>query len=293
MANSSAKSNYDYKKLVVDDPEDPYYVQVGGNNGKEAGGLNETTRLVPWHVIRIPFRHFIKVVISLPLGAFIFCVFWALYTDYDRATTVLCTHDMNKPVRNYLPSLSAAIGDFQPSQQIWKACIIIHAPGRFLFASMYLTYLKKVIVPQNVKWAILACLFHVIEIIGLIGLTVVTSKHNLFVHAVNFGLFVVFSQLYMIILCMLLSGCRKVEMNRLEQRGTNLDVRKECIQFLRCWSIQLSLLISVSMGQLIGTFTIELLSWTFFVLVKCQRISIRGTIKITYSTIALILVLRV
>ncbi|XP_021948728.1 post-GPI attachment to proteins factor 2 isoform X3 [Folsomia candida] len=203
----------------VDDPEDPYYVQVGGNNGKEAGGLNETTRLVPWHVIRIPFRHFIKVVISLPLGAFIFCVFWALYTDYDRATTVLCTHDMNKPVRNYLPSLSAAIGDFQPSQQIWKACIIIHAPGRFLFASMYLTYLKKVIVPQNVKWAILACLFHVIEIIGLIGLTVVTSKHNLFVHAVNFGLFVVFSQLYMIILCMLLSGCRKVEMNRLEQRG--------------------------------------------------------------------------
>jgi hypothetical protein len=116
--------------------------------------------------------------------------------------------------------LSAAIGDFQPSKNIWILCILLHAPGRFLFASMYLKYLKKVLAPQYVKWAYIACLLHVIEILGLVGLTIIPSKRNLLIHAINFGLFIVCSQLYMILLCKLMdNSCRIIELNRLEQVG--------------------------------------------------------------------------
>lgn len=87
---------------------------------------------------------------------------------------------------------------------------------------MYLKHLKKTLQPQYIKWAFVACLFHVIEILGLIGLTVISSKRNLFIHAINFGLFVVFSQLYMVMLCTLMSKCRIVELNRLEQKGLTL-----------------------------------------------------------------------
>lgn len=115
--------------------------------------------------------------------------------------------------------LSAAIGDFELSQSVWRICILCHAPGRLLFASMYLKYLRKVIAPKYVNWAMLAVLCHVLEILGLVGLTVVSSKRNLFVHAVNFGIFIVCSVLYMNALCLLMSRCRQVEMNKLEQRG--------------------------------------------------------------------------
>jgi hypothetical protein len=92
-----------YRPLILDDPEDPYNPQP---NNKESSLFVKIGGPVPWHVIRIHFRNFIRIVISLPLGAFIFCVFWALHTDFKRATTVLCVHDKNRPVRNYLPSVN-------------------------------------------------------------------------------------------------------------------------------------------------------------------------------------------
>lgn len=97
------KPNHDYQKLLIDDPEDPYH--SGSNGWKESNSFIKSGGPVPWHVFRIPFRTFIRIVISLPLGAFLFCVVWALYVDYYKATTVQCTHDKNRPVRNYLPSV--------------------------------------------------------------------------------------------------------------------------------------------------------------------------------------------
>jgi len=208
--NKTGKLNWKYQKLI-DDPEDPYLDNKDPSRAQ--------TKLYEWHVFRIPFRHFIRIVIALPLGSFLFCVFWALYADYEMATTVICKVEGNRPVRNYLPSLSAAIGDFEKSQLFWKLCILIHSPGRFLFASMYLKYLKKVLLPQYQTWAWIACTLHVVENIGLLGLTLITSKQNLPLHALGFAVFIICSEIYMVTLCILLSRFRDGEGSKLELRG--------------------------------------------------------------------------
>jgi hypothetical protein len=208
------------KRKLLDDPEDP---NLDDKESFHRLGKQKSSS-ASWLVLRIPFRHFIRVVISLPLGGFLFCVFWAMYTDYEGSTTVICSRQDNRPVKNYLPSLSAAIGDFQLSQILWKICIIVHAPGRFLFASMYHTYLKKVLRSEHQMWGRIACILHVIENIGLIGLTLITSKQNLPIHAFNFAVFIIASEIYMIVLCILLTKCRDGEPTRLELRG--LTVKK-------------------------------------------------------------------
>lgn len=64
------RTNFSYSRLA--------------NNSDE----NPTER--PWSVLRIPFRNFARATVSLPLGGFVFCVIWAMYTDLDAATYTHC-----------------------------------------------------------------------------------------------------------------------------------------------------------------------------------------------------------
>ena len=81
-------------------------------------------------------------------------------------------------VRNYLPSISAAMGGFTVAQTVWRICIALHAAPRFLITRMYYSYLKCVICEGSMRWARLACFFNTLENLGLVGLTYVSSKEN-------------------------------------------------------------------------------------------------------------------
>lgn len=43
-----------------------------------------------WSIIRVPFRNLARATVSLPLGGFVFCVIWAMFTDLESATYTHC-----------------------------------------------------------------------------------------------------------------------------------------------------------------------------------------------------------
>ncbi|ODM95679.1 Post-GPI attachment to proteins factor 2, partial [Orchesella cincta] len=167
----------------------------------------------PWNIVRIPFRNLARATVSLPLGGFIFCVLWAMYTDLDAATYTHCG------VKNYLPSLSAAMGGFQVSQTIWRICIALHAAPRFMVTGMYYRYLKSIILGRHIAWVALACVLNVLENMGLIGLTYVSSKENYRIHEKCFIIFMVSSELYMLIMCALLYRSRNIPATSMETKS--------------------------------------------------------------------------
>lgn len=117
----------------------------------------------------IPFGKFAFAVVSLPFVAFIFCVSWSLIFFFERATSTHCS------VRNYLPSISAAIGNYQPQRFVWQVAILLHAFPRLLVALQYLRHYKRIIRNNQRRFAYLAFLLNVIENITLIGLSLWTS----------------------------------------------------------------------------------------------------------------------
>jgi len=81
-------------------------------------------------------------------------------------------------VTNYLPSVSAATGDFPLSKFVWRLCIAIHAGPRFIVAGMYYRYLRSVVYQKYMKLSLLTCLLNVVENIALLGLTFVSSDDD-------------------------------------------------------------------------------------------------------------------
>lgn len=85
-------------------------------------------------------------------------------------------------VRNYLPSISAAIGDFTPQRYIWRVCICLHSAPRFMVACLFYNYYTSFRVsymPALYKFcAGLTCLLHVLENLALVLLSYVSSTEN-------------------------------------------------------------------------------------------------------------------
>ncbi|CAG7822698.1 unnamed protein product [Allacma fusca] len=161
----------------------------------------------PCDVIRIPSRAIAIITVFLPLSAFIFSIFWAFHTNYRSATLVYCHENQ---VFNYLPSLSAAIGDFSFSKKVWIISVTLHAPPRFLYAYMYQKYLTTVIYKRYSVWVGVAFFLNLVENIGLLGLSFISSKASLPLHAMNFTIFIISSELYMLTMCILLYRCRNI-----------------------------------------------------------------------------------
>ena len=190
----------DFKyKFLPSDPE-----TSSSSNDDDDDSLSLRRLLAP---IRIPSRFLSLGTVMLPFGAFIFCVIHALHSNYKATTLVFCG---DGHAFNYLPSLSAAIGDFSFSKSIWIFCVTLHAPPRFLYAYMYLQYLKTIIHKRYMFWVNLAFFLNVIENISLLGLSYISSKASLPLHALNFVMFLLSSGFYMIIMCILLHRCRNI-----------------------------------------------------------------------------------
>ncbi|KAG0703003.1 Post-GPI attachment to proteins factor 2 [Chionoecetes opilio] len=142
-------------------------------------------------VVRVPLARMAVVTVCLPLGAFLTCIYLSLRHNFDLSTATHCG------VPNYLPSISSAIGEFVPQRYIWRFAIAIHSAPRFLMASMYYNFMNR-------NAAKVLCCLNVVENVGLISLSFVSSKENYDIHKVSFITFMVCSELYMVLTCLLL-----------------------------------------------------------------------------------------
>lgn len=175
------------------------------------------------YLLRIRFHKFAWATVSLPLFGFIFCVFWSIVFNFDESTSTHCG------VQNILPSISAAIGNYSPQRELWQLAIGLHAIPRFIVAFMYKKYHTEVLFPWAYSVSTLTCLLNIIENICLVGLSFWTSSEDyrmfysskfacvflnfLFivsaVHKTCFVTFIVTSELYMILTCLLFKRCRR------------------------------------------------------------------------------------
>ena len=141
----------------------------------------------------VPFGRFSFVVVSLPLTSFLFCVICCLLFYFERSTDTHCH------VRNYLPSISAAIGNYQPQRFIWQLAIILHGLPRFFIAGFYHKRYQSII-RKRWRWlAALATVLNIVENISLQGLTYFTSVDHYEKHKNFFVTFIATSELYMLL----------------------------------------------------------------------------------------------
>nr|CAD7197806.1 unnamed protein product [Timema douglasi] len=144
----------------------------------------------------------------------------------EAGTDYLPLHHKSKGhalrVANYLPSISAAIGSYSPQNQVWKTAIFIHAGPRFLIARMYYKYYQSVLYHWIHFLAAIACWLNVAENLALVGLTFISSSENYSVHEKCFMMFMVTSELYMMLTCYLLRSMRCQPPDNVETRSLRI-----------------------------------------------------------------------
>lgn len=120
-------------------------------------------------VFSISFGRFAVIIVSLPFFGFIFCVVYSVLFFFKQSTGTHCH------VANLLPSISAAIGNYQPQRFVWQVCIVLHFLPRLLIARMYLKHYDDVIRRNRRGFAYVAVLLNVLENFALLGLSLFTS----------------------------------------------------------------------------------------------------------------------
>lgn len=123
-------------------------------------------------LFRIPFPKVSLATVSLPFSAFVFCIGWSLLYFFDQSTFTHCR------VPNSLPSISAAIGNYQPQRTVWQSAIVLSTFPRLMVTVHYMGYYYSHIRTNRLLIANTACLLNVVENISLVGLSLWTSIDN-------------------------------------------------------------------------------------------------------------------
>ena len=95
-------------------------------------------------------------------------------------------------VENFAPSISAAIGSFLPQKYVWQVAIALHIVPRFLFLWMYKQFYKSKIsvITPRIYWLIRFTIgFNLLELVSLLGLTLVSSQEDFDTHKACFVTF--------------------------------------------------------------------------------------------------------
>ncbi|XP_011186766.1 post-GPI attachment to proteins factor 2 [Zeugodacus cucurbitae] len=164
-------------------------------------------------LFRVPFGKIALAVVSLPLGSFAFCVIWSLIFEFDRSTSTHCD------VPNYLPSISAAIGNYEPQKTVWRLAITMQLPFRIAVVKMYMQYYKDTIRRNRRVYAIIACLLNMVENFALLSLSLWTSLDNYPIHRNSFVVFIACSEMYMLLSYFLNKNGRKVPLLQMEEKS--------------------------------------------------------------------------
>lgn len=134
--------------------------------------LPEYERIDTKPLLKVPFGKFALTVVSLPLFSFVFCVVWSLLHFFNRSTATHCG------VPNFLPSISAAIGNYQPQRFVWQTAILLQAIPRLMVTYQYAKHYSEIIRVNRRPIAYTACLFNVVENLALVGLSMWTSTDD-------------------------------------------------------------------------------------------------------------------
>lgn len=161
--------------------------------------------------LRIPFGKFAFYVVSLPLLSFVFCVVWCVIFFFERSTSTHCG------VRNFLPSISAAIGNYQPQRFIWQSAISVHFIPRLVVAKVYLDFYREVIRKNRMYLAKIALYLNVVENFALLSLTLWTSSEHYEIHKASFCIFIFSSEIYMILVYFLNKNGRRLPLGTKEE----------------------------------------------------------------------------
>ncbi|XP_077984549.1 acyltransferase PGAP2-like [Glandiceps talaboti] len=145
-------------------------------------------RLLRWPIVYVVF-----VVAGLPFFSFVAVIAISFVNNYEQAVSTHCK------VPNYLPTISAAIS-LSPQKYIWRIGIALHTVPR-LIGAMYI-YDVYSRIPSTNSWYPWLCraseIFHSVEVLCLLGLTMVSSREYKLVHENFFITFMVTSMFNML-----------------------------------------------------------------------------------------------
>ncbi|KAA0195981.1 hypothetical protein HAZT_HAZT004149 [Hyalella azteca] len=127
-------------------------------------------------------------------------------------------------VTNYLPSISSAIGEFVPQRYIWRTAVALHSAPRFLAAYLYVAFMNRIL-PKHPVYQVLQKIYtclNLVEVSSLLGLSFVSSRENYELHKLFFIMFMVCSELYMLLTCLLLKDNTRQFVSLLEHRAFSI-----------------------------------------------------------------------
>ncbi|XP_035780795.1 post-GPI attachment to proteins factor 2-like [Anopheles albimanus] len=198
-----------------------------GSGGGTMPGMRKST-------VRIRFGKLAVTTAMLPVLGFLFCVVWSLMYNFVQANATHCM------VYNFLPSLSAAIGNYQPQRFVWQFSVLLHAPPRYAIAFLYKNHHLSLLARKHRKeWAYLACILNIVELSSLVGLSLWTSSSNYEIHKFCFSAFIVCSIVYMLLVVYINRLSRIDEMLTLAERKSFRYKRR------LMWVNMLSILLAV------------------------------------------------
>ncbi|XP_031551054.1 post-GPI attachment to proteins factor 2-like isoform X2 [Actinia tenebrosa] len=141
------------------------------------------------------------IICLLPLVSSVSCVLLSILLHFDEVTKSHCR------VPNYLPSISAATGDYSPEKYIWRIGIAYHSFMRLIVVILEHRILHNRIIGTPSTWFVwmtrIKSLLLVVENFALLMLTYVSSDDNYSVHEKSFILFMVAGMIHMLLSCFL------------------------------------------------------------------------------------------
>ncbi|KAL8598711.1 hypothetical protein ACOMHN_033275 [Nucella lapillus] len=108
---------------------------------------------------------------------------------------------MDSGVFNFLPTISSVTGGFTPQRYIWQICIAVHASQRLMMALAYYGFHTAVQPGSHMElyktMSAINSLLHFVEVLSLVGLSMITSTENFKYHERLFISFMTCALLYM------------------------------------------------------------------------------------------------
>ncbi|XP_050299413.1 post-GPI attachment to proteins factor 2-like [Anthonomus grandis grandis] len=144
--------------------------------------------------VRVSFTKVIVLVMCFPLLAFLFCIIYSVIFNFEKATYTHCQ------VFNFLPSISAAIGNFSPQREIWQTAMTLQLFPRILVAREYLNHHHKMLHSEHMWMGYMAFILNIVENISLITLSFFTSSRYYAVHEKAFVIFILVSVAHMFLM---------------------------------------------------------------------------------------------
>ncbi|CAF4475918.1 unnamed protein product [Rotaria sp. Silwood2] len=147
--------------------------------------------------IHISMRQFLWFTYTLPCFALFSCVSLSLMKDFEKSTHTHCN------VTNFLPSISASIGQYEPQRFIWRFCFALDSIPRYIIAYLQLNHVlnrQHIDLPERFTLVqITSSTFHFLELTFLLLLTYVSSREIKWIHEYSFISFIICSLTHMLL----------------------------------------------------------------------------------------------